>query len=210
MSEEAYRQTAPAAHGDGLPAPTPMLRPAGPYRIERLLLRPFTPDDLEAFMAMHSDPEIVRYVPYPPLSRERAEERLRSIATMTAIDDEAQNLRLAVVLPETDEVVGDVSMWCSPSDRLQAEIGYVFNARFQGRGYATEAVSELLRIGFEEAGVHRITANADARNVASIRVMERIGMRREAHFVQGSYEKGEWVDEVEYAILAEEWRNRFT
>ena len=161
-------------------------------------------------MAMHSDPEIVRYVPYPPLSRERAEERLRSIATMTAIDDEAQNLRLAVVLPETDEVVGDVSMWCSPSDRLQAEIGYVFNARFQGRGYATEAVSELLRIGFEEAGLHRITANADARNVASIRVMERIGMRREAHFVQGSYEKGEWVDEVEYGILADEWRIRHT
>jgi RimJ/RimL family protein N-acetyltransferase len=67
---------------------------------------------------------------------------------------------------------------------------------------------ELLRIGFEEAGLHRITANADARNAASVRVMEKIGMRREAHFVQGSFEKGEWVDEVEYAILAAEWRAR--
>jgi RimJ/RimL family protein N-acetyltransferase len=185
-----------------------MPRPSGPYRTERLLLRHFTPDDLEAFMAMHSDPAIVRYVPYPPLTREKAEERLRSIATMTAIDDDAQQLRFAVVLPETDELIGDVSMWSSPSDRLQAEIGYVFNPRFHGRGYATEAVTELLRIGFEEAGLHRITANADARNAASIRVMERIGMRREAHFVQGSYEKGEWVDEVEYGILADEWRTR--
>jgi hypothetical protein len=67
---------------------------------------------------------------------------------------------------------------------------------------------ELLRIGFEEAGLHRVAANADTRNAASIRVMEKIGMRREAHFVQGSYEKGEWVDEVEYGILAAEWRAR--
>jgi RimJ/RimL family protein N-acetyltransferase len=185
-----------------------MARPSGPYRTQRLLLRPFTPRDLEAFMAMHSDPEIVRYVPYPPLTREEAEERLRSIATMTAIDDEAQNLRFAVVLPETDEVIGDVGIWSSATDRLQADIGYVFNPRFHGQGYATEAVTELLRIGFQEAGLHRITANADARNAASIRVMEKIGMRREAHFVQGSFEKGEWVDEVEYGILAAEWRAR--
>ena len=185
-----------------------MPRPAGPYRTERLLLRVFTPDDLEPFMAMHSDPDIVRYVPYPPLTREQAEERLRSIATMTAIDDDAQQLRFAVELLETNEVIGDVSMWCSPSDRLQAEIGYVFNPRFHGRGYATEAVTEVLRIGFEEAGLHRITANADARNAASIRVLDRIGMRREAHFIQGAYAKGEWVDEVEYAILADEWRSR--
>ena len=185
-----------------------MPRPSGPYRTSRLVLRPFTPDDLEPFMAMHADPEIVRYVPYPPLTREKAEERLQAIATMTAIDDEAENLRLAVVLPDTGEVIGDVSMWCSPGDRLQAEIGYVFNAGSQGRGYATEAVSELLRIGFEEAGLHSITANADARNAASVRVMDRIGMRREAHFIQGAWEKGEWVDEVEYAILADEWRKR--
>ena len=197
-----------ASTPDGLPPPLPMPRPAGPYRTERLLLRHFTADDLEAFLAMHSDPDIVRYVPFPPLTREQAEERLRSIATMTAIDDEAQNLRLAVVLPESDELIGDVSLWSSASDRLQGEVGYAFNSRFHGRGYATEAVSELLRIGFEEAGLHRITANADARNAASIRVMERIGMRREAHFVQSSYEKGEWVDEVECGILAEEWRRR--
>ena len=185
-----------------------MQRPSGQYRTPRLLLRHFTAADLEPFMAMHSDPEVVRYVPYPPLSREEAEERLRFIATMTAIDNEAQNLRFAVVLAETDELIGDVSLWSSPNDRQQAEIGYVVNPRFQGRGYATEAVTEVLRIGFEEARLHRITANADARNTASTRVMERVGMRREAHFVQGSYEKGEWVDEVEYGILADEWRAR--
>jgi RimJ/RimL family protein N-acetyltransferase len=185
-----------------------MPRPAGPYRTERLVLRPFTAEDLDAFMAMHSDPEVVRYVPYPPLSRDQAIERLRFIATMTAIDDESQNLRLAAVLPETGEVIGDVSLWSSARDRLQGEMGFVVNPRFHRQGYASEAAAELLRIGFEEAGLHRVTANCDARNLASAGVMERIGMRREAHFIQSSYEKGEWVDELEYGILADEWRAR--
>jgi RimJ/RimL family protein N-acetyltransferase len=189
-------------------APPPMPRPSGPYRTPRLLLRHFTADDLEPFMAMHSDAEVVRYVPYPPLSRDEAIERLRSIATMTAIDDESPNLRLAVVLPDTGELIGDVSIWSSQRDRWQAEIGFVVNPGFHGQGYASEAAAELLRIGFEEAGLHRITANCDARNTPSSRVMERIGMRREAHFRQSSFEKGEWVDELEYGILADEWRAR--
>ena len=197
-----------ASPSDRLPPPAPMPRPSRQYRTQRLLLRHFVADDLEPFMAMHSDPEVVRYVPYPALSREEATERLRFIATMTAIDDEAQNLRFAVVLPATDELIGDVSMWSSERDRWQAEIGFVVNPRFHGQGYASEAAAELLRIGFEEAGLHRITANCDARNTPSARVMERIGMRREAHFRQSSFEKGEWVDELEYGILADEWRAR--
>lgn len=185
-----------------------MPRPSGPYRTLRLLLRHFTADDLEPFMAMHSDQDVVRYVPYPPLSRDQAVERLEFIATMTAIDDESQNLRFAVVLPDSSELIGDVSLWSSPNDRQQGSIGFVVNPRFHGHGYATEAAAELLRIGFEEAGLHRITADCDARNTPSARVMERIGMRREAHFLKSMFEKGEWTDEFVYAILADEWRAR--
>lgn len=185
-----------------------MPRPSGSYRTERLLLRHFTTDDLDAFMAMHSDPDVVRYVPYPPMTREQALDRLAQVSRMTAIDDEAQNLRFAVVLPETGELIGDMSIWSEPHDRQQAEIGFVLNPRFHGRGYASEAAAELLRIGFEEAGLHRITANCDARNTASARVMERIGMRQEAHFRQNWYAKGEWTDELLFAILADEWRAR--
>jgi len=183
-----------------------MPRPAGPYRTKRLTFRFFSEDDLEAFMAMHSDPQVARYLPYPPLSRGEAIERLRFIATMTSIDDEAQNLRFAVVLPESEEVIGDVGIWTTPQNRLQGDIGYVFHPAHQGRGYGTEAAAELLRIGFEEAGLHRITADCDGRNAASYRVMERIGMRREALFIQAAYEKGAWTDELHYAILADEWR----
>ncbi|HEY7464723.1 MAG TPA: GNAT family N-acetyltransferase [Candidatus Limnocylindria bacterium] len=194
--------------GDAPPAPPAMPRPSGPYRTARLVLRPFTADDLDAFLEMHGDPEVTRYVPYPPMTRQQAAERLERIATWTAIDDQEQNLRLAVELPESGEVIGDMSMWTMAHDRLTGEIGFVVNPSVQGRGYASEAAGELLRIGFEEAGLHRITANCDARNSPSYRVMERIGMRREAHFRQSSYEKGEWVDELVYAILADEWRTR--
>jgi RimJ/RimL family protein N-acetyltransferase len=194
---------------ESVPAsPAPMSRPSGPYRTERLLLRVFEAGDLDAFMAMHADPEVVRYIPYPPMTRERAIEKLEFIGTMTAIDDESQNLRLAAVLPATGELIGDMSLWSTPHDRLEGEIGFVVNPRFHGNGYASEAAAELLRIGFEEAGLHRITANCDARNTPSARVMERIGMRQEAHFRQNVFEKGGWTDELVYAILADEWRAR--
>jgi RimJ/RimL family protein N-acetyltransferase len=183
-----------------------MRRPAGPYSTARLLLRHFVSDDLDAFLSMHGDPVVARYLPYPPMARAEAVRRLEAIAKMTAIDDEAPNLRFAVILPETNELIGDVSLWSTPHDRWQGEIGFVFDPRFTGQGYATESAAELLRIGFEEAGLHRITANCDPRNVPSYRVMERLGMRREAHFVQSAYEKGAWTDELHYAILADEWR----
>jgi RimJ/RimL family protein N-acetyltransferase len=188
--------------------PRSLPRPTPAYRTARLLLRHFTLDDLDAFLAMHGDPEVVRYVPYPPLTRAQAAERLARVATMTSIDDESQNLRFAAVLPESGEVIGDFSLWSTPGDRLTGSMGFVVDPRFQGKGYASEAAAELLRIGFEEVGLHRITADCDARNAASYRVMERIGMRREAHFVRNAFEKGEWADELVYAILADEWRAR--
>jgi RimJ/RimL family protein N-acetyltransferase len=187
-------------------APPPMPRPSGPYRTQRLVLRHFAMDDLDAFLAMHGDPEVARYLPYAPLTRDEALARLEVIAGMTAIDDEAQNLRFAAVLADGGQVVGDVSLWSTPNDRWNGAIGYVFHPQFGGQGYATEAAAELLRIGFEEAGLHRITADCDPRNEPSYRLMERLGMRREALFFQSVWEKGRWADELHYAILADEWR----
>jgi RimJ/RimL family protein N-acetyltransferase len=78
----------------------------------------------------------------------------------------------------------------------------------QGHGYATEATGLVLRLGFEELGLHRIVGRLDARNVASAGVLERLGMRREAHLRENEFVKGEWVDELVYAMLASEWRER--
>jgi RimJ/RimL family protein N-acetyltransferase len=79
---------------------------------------------------------------------------------------------------------------------------------YSGHGYATEASAELLRLGFERLGFHRVVGRCDARNTASASLMERLGMRREAHFRQNEFIKAEWTDQLVYAILATEWANR--
>jgi RimJ/RimL family protein N-acetyltransferase len=89
----------------------------------------------------------------------------------------------------------------------QGEIGWSIHPDMQGRGYATEAAREMLRLGFDGLGLHRIMADSDPRNAASIKVMEKLGMRREAHHVDSMFLKGEWVGAVVGAMLESEWRS---
>ena len=88
----------------------------------------------------------------------------------------------------------------------QAELGWVLDPAYTGRGYATEAVRELLRYCFADLGVRRVVANCFLDNEASWRLMERVGMRRETHAVRESlHRSGQWLDSLAYAVLAEEW-----
>lgn len=190
-----------------------MKRPAGPFNTERLLLRPFTPDDLDALHAMFGHAEVTRYLDHEPRSREATAELLGRISAMTAIDADGQALRLAATLPDSGAVIGDFSLWTGSMESGQGEIGFVLHPAHQGRGYALEAARELLRIGFDEAGLHRIVGRCDALNRASATLMERLGMRREAHFREAHFHenemiKGTWTDELVYAILAAEWLAR--
>ena len=105
-------------------------------------------------------------------------------------------------------VIGDIGLDGSHRDQREGELGFVIHPDHQRRGYATEASRAVLRMGFEELGLHRIIARADPRNAGSVGVMERLGMRREAHFVRNELIKGEWSDQVLYAILEDEWRAR--
>jgi aminoglycoside 6'-N-acetyltransferase len=89
-------------------------------------------------------------------------------------------------------------------DPRQCEIGFTIAPRYQGRGYATEAVRLLVGYLFA-LGKHRITACCDARNAASAAVLERLAMRREGHLRQSTWAKGEWTDDLLYAVLHDEW-----
>jgi RimJ/RimL family protein N-acetyltransferase len=177
-----------------------------PLRTERLELRPFLDADLDALFDMQSDEAMTRYLYWRPRSREEVLIDLERIKQLTATDGEGDAIRLAAVLPDTGAVIGDVSLWRTNRAHAQGEIGYVLHPAHHGHGYATEACEALLRIGFEVFGLHRIFASADARNAPSIRVMERLGMRREAYLRENEFIKGEWTDEVIYALLASEWQ----
>ena len=183
-----------------------MLRPGYPIETERLRLRPFRADDLDAVAAIHGSPEIARYLYWAPRRRAEVRELLARRASWTVLEREGDAINLAVELAATGELVGDVTLIWRSAEHRQGEIGYIVAPPHQGNGYATEMTRALLALAFEERGLHRVYGRIDGRNVASARVLERLGMRREAQLVENERIKGEWTDEVVYALLAREWR----
>jgi RimJ/RimL family protein N-acetyltransferase len=180
--------------------------PEYPIRTERLILRPITPDDAEAMHAYKSDPESVRYVPYGPLEQADIERRIATTWSNTRFDNEGDAVSLAVEERETGALVGDVVLFWRSEKARAGEVGYIFDPRAGGRGYATEAVQALLALGFDGLGLHRIAARIDDRNTASARVVERLGFRREARLIDSEWFKGEWATLLVYALLEDEWR----
>lgn len=185
--------------------PEPALRPVYPIRTERLLLRPLTAGDIDALLAYRSRPDVCRYVPFEPMNREVVTERLTSHWANTQLTAEGQALTLGVQLARTGALIGDVMLFWHSRVHRGGEVGYVLNPDFAGHGYATEAVHALLRIGFDDLGLHRIVARIDERNVSSAKLARRLGMRQEARLVHNEWFKGEWTTELDFAMLADEW-----
>jgi RimJ/RimL family protein N-acetyltransferase len=121
---------------------------------------------------------------------------------------EGQGLNLLGVLRDTGDVVGDVALWLVSETHRTGEVGFVLKPGFTGHGYATEMTAEMLRVAFAELGLHRVVGRLDARNAGSAAVLDRLGMRREAHLVDNEWVKGEWTSELDYALLADEWASR--
>jgi RimJ/RimL family protein N-acetyltransferase len=184
-----------------------VLRPDYPVRTPRLVLRPFTPDDLDALHDFHRLPEVVRYLYHEPRNRAEVSVLLQGKIVARALSAGGQALCLAAELAATGELVGDCTLFWLSQAHQQGEIGFIFHPRFQGRGLATEAAAALLRLGFEGLGLHRIIGRCDGRNRKSARVLERNGMRLEAHLTENEFVKSEWTDELIYAILRREWES---
>ena len=115
---------------------------------------------------------------------------------------------LVVELRATGELVGHVNLTIAPDQPRQGEIGFIFHPDHQGRGYATEAARALIAHAFEHYDLHRVYGRLEPRNEASARVLEKLGMRREALLIENEWVKGEWQSEAIYALLAREWRER--
>lgn len=173
----------------------------------QLEIRKFAPADFKQYAEYHLNGEVYRYLyqPAPSLAELKAKFAAVMDPTFSADGDAAH---LAVVHVEDNALVGEVILKLNNVAALQGEVGYIFNPRFSGRGYATEAVRCAVDIGFKFIGFHRIFARLDPRNRGSIGVVERLKFRREAHLIQNDFFNGVWGDEYIYAILAEEWRSR--
>ena len=176
-----------------------------PIQTARLRLRPFRDSDAAAFAAYRSDPEVARYqgwdAPYPI---EQAREFVTTMATAQA-GVPGDWLQVAVARAGDGSLVGDCAFAPQAHEARTVEIGFTVAPEHQGRGYAREAVSLLLQYLFNQLGKHRVTASCDARNAPSAKMLEAVGMRQEGHLVDSTWSKGEWTDDLLFAILRREW-----
>lgn len=181
------------------------LVPALPLRTERLVLRAFTLEDFDALYAYQSRADVARFLPWGPRTADEVRTALGTKIDHTSITSEGDFLALAAVRADTDELIGDFILgWVSAEHGL-GEIGYIVHPDHAGHGFATEGGREMLRLAFEELHLHRVIGRLEARNTASARVLEKLGMRLEAHLIENEYFKGEWQSELLYAILDRDW-----
>jgi RimJ/RimL family protein N-acetyltransferase len=164
---------------------------------ERLVIRPFRPKDIEAFVGYRSNPEVARYQSWDMFGRSQAESFVAHMATLHP-GVPGQWFQFAVADRSTDELLGDTAVCVDAEDPTRAELGFTFAAASQGKGYATEAVRATIEYAFERLGVEVVVAVTDARNAPSMALLDRIGM---THVSTEHVEfKGEWCDELTYEL----------
>ena len=185
-----------------------MFRPERPLETAGLTLRPFTPGDFDDLYAYQSRHDVARYLHWDARNHAQVWHALVRQCDEITLSAEGDWLTFAVVLREAGKVIGEAGLKLISWENQQGEIGFVFHPDYHGRGLATEAAECLLRLGFDLIGWHRIIGSCDARNHSSSRLMARVGMRQEAHFLYNQIIKGQWADELVYAILDHERRKR--
>jgi RimJ/RimL family protein N-acetyltransferase len=173
---------------------------------ERLVLAPLDLADAPRLFEYRSDAEVARYQTWAPASVDDAVTFIRGLESV-AFDTPGTWYQLGMRRPGSDLLLGDLGVHFSLDEPREVEIGVTLGPSHQGRGYATEAVRGLLDHLFGALGKHRVTASVDPRNEKSLALLERVGMRREAHFRKSLWFKGEWVDDVIFAILESEWEH---
>lgn len=174
---------------------------------DRLVIRPLTINDLARHHAVFSNPVVVRFLYEEPCDLPRAQEHLVRRCKVD-LPEEGEWLTLGVGVRDDGPLIGEVALTLLSVVNRQCEIGYVFDPAYSGCGYATEAAALMVEVAFSVLNAHRVSARLDARNEGSRRLLGRLGMRQEGHFIENEFVKGEWTDESIYAILEDEWRER--
>jgi RimJ/RimL family protein N-acetyltransferase len=174
-------------------------------KTSRLVLRNFTDADLDIFWKYRNDPEVAKYqgwkIPYP---REKAKAFIDLIKNAGA-PRVGEWIQYAVALKDTNEIIGDLGCHVKKADSRQAVIGFTISSPHWRKGYATEIIPALLRYLFVDLKMHRVAADCDVENTASYRTLEKLGFRREAHFIESFLINGAYTSEYHYGMLQREW-----
>jgi [ribosomal protein S5]-alanine N-acetyltransferase len=179
------------------------MKPYPTLRTDRLVLREFTAEDASDVQRLAGEWEVARmmlHVPHP-YEDGMAQEW---IATHRPAFEAGERLTFAVVLREEATLIGSITLDLNAQDE-NAELGYWIGKPYWGQGYCTEAAKELVRYGFEDLGLHRIHSNHFGSNLASGKVMQKVGMSYEGTRPEHYKKWGEYEDRVEYGLLARDW-----
>ena len=175
-----------------------------PITTERLVLRRYARADQADLLALAAQPEVAKILPGRMPATEAGVRDYIDLQNSYRPFEKDQVFELAVERKEDGRVIGLLGL--IRRDPRQGEVGWALAAEYRGQGYATEAAGALIDYGFTKLGLHRIHADTNSDKLASLRLMERLGMRREAQLREAVWAEGKWLDRVIHGILADEWR----
>ena len=170
-------------------------------RTERLILREFNEMDYDFFLKLEQNEFYIKYEEDSIPTDEQTRKKFDGILEKNKSEDK---YRFLITRAEDGEPLGTVLIWCIDEPIREWEVGWGLSQEHTGRGIASEAARALLEFGFKELKVHRIQANCNANNIASEKMMERIGMKKEGTLRHTRILRGEWCDSTIYSILENE------
>jgi RimJ/RimL family protein N-acetyltransferase len=170
----------------------------------RLIARRFEERDLDVLMAMRADAEVAALQSWDSFTAAQGREFLDWVKLRNPGDPGW--FQFALEHRDTGAFIGDCGLRIMEADNRLAQVGYTIVRTHWNMGYASEALTALLAYAFSTFDLHRIAASVDPRNAASCRVLDKAGFRKEGHFLQSEWFKGEWADDAVYGILRSEWR----
>jgi RimJ/RimL family protein N-acetyltransferase len=177
-----------------------------PIETDRLILRPFERNDVEGLNAYHALPSMQRYVFSRTRDAGEVADALNVMRHQVSLQRPGDTLTLAMVRKGDKQLVGHVSLHWSDATAGQGEVRFLINPSYAGQGFVTEALGALFDLAFDHFRIHRVFARCDGRNHHSIKLMQQLGMRLEAHYREHALFQGEWDEELHFAILDREWQ----
>jgi RimJ/RimL family protein N-acetyltransferase len=177
-----------------------------PLMLGDICLRRLQRTDAADILEYRSDLAVARWQYWEPLDGESVAVLLENQAH---IQPGMIGVPLILAVEYERKIVGDFGLTINVPEHLQGEASFNFHPSYTGRGLATRALPVVLGFGFLQLGLHRITAATFTDNERAWRLLERVGMRREAHFIHDGFVRGRWVDVYGYGMLADEWQARY-
>lgn len=174
---------------------------------ERLLVRPIQPPDAKAVFKYRSNKQVNQYQSFIPESVEEVDHFIAHKVS-AQINVPGTWIQLVVIEKEQGQLIGDIGVHFHAWDALQSEIGYTFDCLYHGKGYATEALKQIINALFGPLGKERVTASVHPRNLPSIKLMERLGFRKEAFLQKSYFIHDSWEDELIYAMMKVDWNTK--